>query len=183
MSLVDFASKTDPAATTSISVQTDNLVAFIPTSATASVQMNSAIIPPSSSASISTQTEPMLLFQNFTESSPIPISDSLIPATVASTSFNWAEDTVPLAIIPTILSKQPRDLFSLHSSSKNPFFSLRHCHYYSKHPQIFSSCHHTHSYPTHPPLCQTTPFPLNWHHDPCLFKLSHVLRSLGWSHP
>ena len=180
-SLVNIATQTDPATTTSISVQTDNLVAFISTTATASIQTNSPIIP-QSSASISTQTEPMLLSKNFSESSPVPISKSPIPANSDSAPFNWANDSILLSTLPMIPSNQPRDLSSLRSSSKNPFSSLRRRHHYSKRSQFFSSQHYTQFHPTHPPLHQTPPFPLDWHRDPRLFELSCVLRSLGWSH-
>ena len=152
-----------------------------PTTATASVQTNSPIIP-QSSALISTQTEPTLLSENVSESSPVPISKSPIPANSDSAPFNWASDSILLSTLPMIPSNQPHDLSSLHSSSKNPFSSLHHRHHYSKCPQLFSSQRYTQFHPTHPPLHQTPPFPLDWHCDPCLFELSHVLRSLGWSH-
>ena len=179
-SQVDIAIQTIPSTTSSVSIQVK------PATATIFVQSNPPLIPLSSSASISTQTEPSLPTVTFPESSPVPIPESPIPTTISSASFNWADDAVSLPTIPTIPPKMPRDLSSLRSSTKNPFFSLRRRHHHFKRPQIFSSYHHTHSYPTHPPLHHFPP-PLNslldWHRDPRLFELSHVLRTLGWSHP
>jgi hypothetical protein len=177
-SLVDVATQTDSTTTISVSVQAK------PTMATASVQSNPPSIPISSTATISTQTEPLLPTVSFSESSPVPIFEPTIPATTSPAPFNWSDDAVSLSTIPILPLKQPRDLSGLRSSSKNPFSSLRRRHHYSKRPQIFSSCHHTCSYPTHLPLHHTPPFcnnPLDWHRDPRLFELSHVLKTLGWS--
>ena len=179
-SLVNIATQTDSSTTTSVSIQVK------PTTASISIQSNLPFIPSTSTASISTQTEP--LFPTISESSesPASISESTTPAIIVPTPFNWANDAVSLPTIPTIPSKQARDLSGLRSSSKNPFSSLHRRHHYSKRPQIFSSCHHTHSYPTHPPLHHTPPFHnnlLDWRRDPRLFELSRVLRTLGWSHP
>jgi len=185
-SQANVASQTDPATTSSISVQTDHLAT--PTMATASVQMNPPIISLPSSATISTQTEPQLPTIPLSESPllPVQVSKPPIPIT-ASAPFNWADDTVSLPpIIPFIPLNQPRDLSSLCSSSKNPFSSLRRRHYYPKRQQIVPSCRYTRSYPVHLPTHHTPPIlnnHLDWHHDPCLFELSRVLRTLGWSHP
>jgi hypothetical protein len=184
-SLVNVATQTDSTTTASISIQTEPLLAPIPTTTTASVQTFSPYIPPSSAASISTQTEPPFPTVSESSESPVSISESTTPATIVSAPINWADDAVSLSTIPTIPSKQPRDLSGLRSSSKNPFSSLRRRHHYSKRPQIFSSCRHTRSYPTHPPLHHTPPFHnnlLDWHRDPRLFELSRVLKTLGWSH-
>jgi hypothetical protein len=152
--------QTDPITTTSISVQTDHLIAFTPTMTTASIQTNLLIIPPSS-ASISTQTEPILPSEIFSVSSPVPISKSPIPAIIDSASFDWGNDTLSLSTLPMIPLKQPRDLSCLHSSSKNPFSSLRRRHHrYPKRPQIFSSHRYTQFRPTHPPL-RHPPLPLD----------------------
>jgi hypothetical protein len=172
--------------TTSISasVQTDHLVTSTSTTATASVQTNIPFIPSSSSASISTQTESQLPTATLSESSPILISEPPIPA-ISSAPFDWANDTFPLSTLPLILPKQPRDLSSLRSSSKNPFSSLRRRHYYSKHPKNSPSCRYSQPYPTHQPIHHAPPLHnnlLDWHRDPRLFELSRVLRTLGWSH-
>jgi hypothetical protein len=185
---VNVATQTNLATTTtSISVQTDNLVAFTPKMETASVHPH--VIPSTSSATISTQTEPPLptVYSSESLDSPVPISEPPIPATIIPKSFNWSDEAV--SIIPTTPPKQPRDLSFLRSSSKNPFSSLRRRNHYSKHPQknIFLN-RYTQPYPAHqihPPLHHTPPFPsnsLDWHHDPRLFELSRVLRTLGWSH-
>jgi len=148
----DVTTQTDPATTSSISVQT------IP-----------IIIPSPSSATISTQTEHL---------SPI----------ISLTPFNWADDsdTIPIATIPIITPKQPRDFSSLRSSFKNPFSSLRRRHYYPKRQQTVPSCRYTQSYPVHLPTHHTPPIPnnhLDWRRDPRLFELSRVLRTLGWFPP
>ena len=174
VSQVNVTTQTDPTATSSISIM-----------ATASNQTNHVIIPSTSSATISTQTEPPIL--TVSESIPTPISE-LLPATISSASFNWADNAASLSTIPIIPPKTPRDLSSLRSSSKNPFSSLRCRNRYSKYQQkrVFSNCY-THPYPIHSPRHQnnyTPPFPsksLDWHRDPRLFELSHVLRTLGWS--
>jgi hypothetical protein len=156
---------------------------------------------PSSSAlaSISTQTESLLpIIVTLSEPSefPVPILEPPISATVVLAPFNWADDsesdTVSLpTIVPIVIpSKQPRDLSSLRSSSKNPFSSLRRRHCYPKYSQTIPSRRYTtRSYP-HSPLrhgdSHTPPFlttRLDWHRDPRLFELSCVLRTLGWSYP
>ena len=113
------------------------------------------IIPPSSTASISTQTKPP--FPTISESSESPvqavlISEPQILAIIDSVPFNWANNTPSLSTIPLILSKQPHDLSSLRSSSKNLFSSLHHCHHYQKCSQNFSSNQYTHLYQTHLPF-------------------------------
>ena len=157
--------QTDTVTTSFIStgVQTNHLVTSTPTTATASVQTNIPLIPPSSTATISTQTKHLLISS---DSLPVPIFEPPIPTIIDSAPFDWANNTFSPSTLPLIISKQPRDLSSLCSSSKNPFLSLHHRHHHSKCVQI-PSCHKTHSYPTHPPH-HTPPFPntLDWHHDP-----------------
>jgi hypothetical protein len=182
LSKVNVTTQTDPATTSSIPVQTDSPITFIPTTTTTAVQTNPAIIPPTSSATISTQTEPPI--PPVSESIPFPI-----PATISSASFNWSDNAALLSTIPIIPPKLPRDLSSLRSSLKNPFSSLRRRHHHSKYPQkhILSN-RYTQPYPTHQtyrPLHHTPPIlsnSLDWHRDPRLFELSRVLRTLGWSH-
>ena len=148
---------------------------------TSDVSVQSETLPSPLLVSSSAQTEALLTLP---DSSPVPISEPPIPATVDLAPFIWADDT--FSTLPIIPSKLPRDLSSLRSSTKNPFASLRRRHHYPKRPQIFSSCRHTYLYPTHPTLHHTPPlpnYPLDWHCDPCLFELSRVLRTLGWSHP
>jgi hypothetical protein len=169
-------------------IQIDVGIQVRPTTASISIQSTPSIISSesSSTATISTQTEPPIPTITLSDSAPVPIFESPIPDTTASAPFNWADDAAILPTIPTIPPKQPRDLSSLRSSSKNPFSSLRRRHRYSNRSQILSSCQHTHSYPTHPPTHHTPPLLnnlLDWHRDPRLFELSRVLRTLGWSHP
>ena len=181
------ATQTIPFTTSSISIQTECLLASTPTMTTASIQTNSPSFSPSSTVTISTQTEPLLPI--ISESSepptliPITISEPPIPSTSDSASFDWGNDTLSLSTLPMIPLRQPHDLLCLHSSSKNPFSSLhRRQRRYRKHSQIRSS----HATPSHPPPHHTPPLlnnSLDWHHDPRLFELSRVLRTLGWSHP
>jgi hypothetical protein len=184
VSKVNVATQTNPSTTISsisASVQTNHLSTSTSTTATASVQTNIPLISPSSSASISTQTEPLLISS---DSLPVPIFEPPIPAIIDSAPFDWATDTFSPSTLPLIISKQPRDLSSLRSSSKNPFSSLHRRHHYLKRPKNISSHHYTQFHPTHPPFYHTPPLTnLNWHHDPRLSELSRVLRSLGWSHP
>ena len=172
-----------------ISVATQTVPTTTATSSISeSTQTNFPCTPHSSSVSISTQTEPPI--PTVSESIPIPIpsipiSEPPIPDTTSSAPFNWADDTSSLSNLPLIISKQPRDLSSLRSSSKNPFSSLRRRHHFSKRQKTLSSHCYTQSYPTHPPLHHAPPLltNLDWHRDPRLLELSRVLRSLGWSHP
>ena len=181
-SLVDVATQMNPTTTSSISIQTDCLVAFTPTTATASIQTTLFSNPPSSTASISTQTDPSPTTIPLSDPLSVPIQAILEPpilATTVSKPFNWANDTYSPPTTPLIPPKWPRDLSSLRSSSKNPFSSLRCRHRYSKCQQSFPPRHYIQPYPT-PPLRHN---PLDWHRDPRLFELSRVLRTLGWSHP
>jgi hypothetical protein len=118
------------------------------------------------------------------------------PESPFSKRFNWADDAAGLPTVSTDPTKQPRDLSGLRSSSfsKNPFSSLqrRHQKFNKNKSHIFCSipqhlCHHT--FPSShfllKPHRYTPPSPnnpLDWHHDPRLFELSRVLRTLGWSH-
>ena len=156
-SQVNFATQTDPTTVTStVSVQTDCLVTSLPSTATVSVQTNTVKIHSSSSVSISTQTEPPIPTVSKSIPIPIPISEPPIPDTTSSAPFNWADDTLSLSTIHLIISKQPRDLSSLCSSSKNPFSSLCRRHHYSKHQKksIFVS-----KYPVSPNLSTFSSFP------------------------
>ena len=170
-SQADVTTQTDPATTSSISVQT------IP-----------VIIPSPSSETISTQTEPLSPIISQSSKLSASVFEPLIFASTVSAPFKWADDsdTIPIATIPIIPPKQPRDLSSLRSSSKNPFSSLRRRHYYPKRQQTVPSCRYTQSYPVHLPTHHTPPIlnnHLDWHRDPRLFELSRVLRTLGWFPP
>ena len=115
---------------------------------------------------------------------PLPIFKSPIPGIISSAPLNWADDAASFSTIPTIPLKTPRDLSGLCSTSKNPFSSFRRCHRNSKHQQTVCSYQYTQPYPTCQPSHHSSPLTnLDWHRDPCLFELSHVLRTLGWSHP
>ena len=170
--------------------QTDVGTQVKPTMAAVFIQSDPPIISPSSSATISTQTEPLLPAINPSEPLSASILEFPTPTIIVSAPLNWADDAISLPTIPIIPPKQLHDLSSLHSSSKNPFSSLRHRHRYRypkySHWQAIPSRSYTQLNSPHPPLRHNSPSlttPLDWHHDPCLFELSHVLRTLGWSYP
>jgi hypothetical protein len=124
-----------------------------------------------------------------------PISTQKNPEPPISTCFSWADDAAKLPTVSMDLTKQPRDLSGLRSSSfpKNPFSSLQHRHqkfnkkrfYFPvitsryRHYHLSSGSHlhfqNSHHHPRHPFFVS-----LDWDQDPRLLDLSNALKALGW---
>ena len=106
--------------------------------------------------------------------------------------FNHAES---LLLPPKTPPNYPRDLSGLRSPSTNPFLSLRRRYHQSRNsyrfnrlrPQnnYFKHSYYHHSVPRAPVHSSLPPISasIDWDRDPCLFELSRVLRTLGWSRP
>ena len=131
------------------------------------------------------------------QKSPTFVQEPLEP--LIPKCFSWADDTEALYTTSTIPKKCPHDLACLHSSSTNPFSSLRRCCWQPQEsircinlqPQFH--CHNTfwssrfYSASSHPPrhlsqpLEPPIPVSLDWDQDPRLINLSIALRALGWA--
>ena len=167
-----------------------------PTIATSEVGLQTS--PPISSIPLPKLTPSLLL-------SPAPISSTLIPIATPvpslSPKLSWADDSTSLPLV-----RAPRDFSALRSNNK-PFSTLRHrnrrrykmARCVSTPPACLPSSNTNIPIPLHrrppsrryphlsPPLPHLNVPPpllpaLDWDRDPRLFELSHVLRSLGWSH-
>jgi hypothetical protein len=143
-------------------------------------------------------------------SDPFTSSPNIQPPSKLLSSFSWPDEPSAISVLsapnfhlaPSVIPPLPIRNFSDLCSGANPWQSLRRrkrrdqrrsaqpfTQPIRRWPTYTSKFHahiavHPATYPTAPyPPPANLPAPLDWHSDPRLSELSHVLRSLGWVSP